>query len=341
MSSAGLSMKTRSPGRFILTGSATPTSKPTHSGAMRITPVRMRPLTLFERGAETPTVSLAALLSGERPGLSGDTEVTLEDYTDEILAGGFPAMRHGAGRARSAALGGYLERIVDVDLPELGLSVRHPQTLMRWLRAYAAATSTTTSFEKIRAAATSGAGVTPAKTTAIRYQQALERIWILDPVAAWAPTNNHLARLTGAPKHHLADPALAAHLVGIDQGALLSGEGPGLVQRDGSFLGALFESLTTLDVRVLAQVAEATTGHVRTRGGNHEIDLVAVRRDQKVVAIEVKLSATIHDKDVAHLRWFANELGDDLLDAIVISTGPAAYRRADGIGVVPLALLGP
>lgn len=329
------------PGRFILTGSATPTTRPTHSGAGRIVAIRMRPLTLVERGVETPSVSLRALLSGQRPELSGSTDVTLEDYTAEILAGGFPGMRLSSSRAQRAALDGYLDRIIDTDLPEVGVQVRRPETLRRWVRAYAAATSTAASYEKIRDAATGGEDEKPAKTTTAPYREALERLWILDPLPAYLPTRNHLKRLTSHPKHHLADPSLSARLVGVGARALLEGEGPTLVRRDGTFLGALFESLATLSTRVFAQAAEASTAHLRLEGGEHEVDLIVIRDDQRVVAIEVKLSATVEDRDVRHLRWLADKIGPDLLDAIVLTTGYEAYRRADGVGVVPLALLGP
>ncbi len=70
------------------------------------------------------------------------------------------------------------------------------------------------------------------------------------------------------------------------------------------------------------------------------MDLIVERADQRVVAIEVKLARTLTDEHVRHLRWLRERLGEDLLDAIVISTGPEAYRRRDGIGVVPAALLG-
>src|SRR3546814_5517783 len=89
--------------------------------------------------------------------------------------------------------------------------------------------------------------------------------------------------------------------------SLLRGEGPGLVRRDGTFLGALFESLATLDVRVFAQTSEATVAHFRTRGGEREVDLVVVRGDQRVVAIEVKLAQVIVDADVKHLTWLRSE----------------------------------
>jgi predicted AAA+ superfamily ATPase len=81
--------------------------------------------------------------------------------------------------------------------------------------------------------------------------------------------------------------------------------------------------------------------HLRTGGGEHEVDLIVVRGDDRVVGIEVKLARTIGDDDVRHLRWLRDQIGDDLLDAAVVTTGPEAYRRSDGIAVVPAALLGP
>lgn len=330
----------RTPGRFILTGSATPTDKPTHSGAGRIVSLRVRPLALPERGVAKPSVSLGALLDGSAGKIDGSTTTSLVDYTQEMLAGGFPGMRHTTERARRSALDGYLARIIDVDLPELGVEVRRPDTLRRWMQAYAAAISTTTSYDRIRDAATSGEDSKPAKTTTIPYRDALERVWILDPLDAWLPTHNHLSRLVAAPKHHLADPALAARLIGLDAAALLRGEGPTAIRRDGPYLGGLFESLVTLTVRVFAQAAEARVRHFRTRAAEREVDLVVERGDQRVVAVEVKLSATVDDHDVRHLLWLRSQLGDDFIDGVVVSTGPYAYRRSDGIAVVPLALLG-
>ena len=328
------------PGRFVLTGSATPERAGTHSGAGRIVTLRMRPLTLPERGIEVPTVSLQRVLTGSRPEVEGSTVVNLDAYVKEILAGGFPGMRPSSDRARRAALNGYLDRIVDTEIPELGVQVRHPGTLRRWLSAYAAATATTASYDTIRDAASTGEGGKPAKTTTIPYREALERIWILEPLQAWAPTNNHLSRLTFTPKHHLVDPALAARLSGISSETLLSGKGPEAIPRDGTFLGSLFESLTTMSLRVFAQASEARVFHFRTKGGEREVDLIVERDDHRIVAIEVKLSATVDDKDVKHLLWLREQLGENFLDGIVITTGAHAYRRTDGIAVVPLALLG-
>jgi uncharacterized protein len=113
------------------------------------------------------------------------------------------------------------------------------------------------------------------------------------------------------------------------------------IPRDGTLLGGLFESLTTIDVRVYAQSAEARVGHLRTAAGEHEIDLIVERDDGRVVAIEVKLAADVDDADVRHLKWLKERIGDDLIDMVVVTTGQYAFRRNDGIGVVPAALLGP
>ena len=328
-------------GSFLLTGSASPTEPPTHSGAGRIVQVRLRPMTLAERGIDAPTVSLRQLLQGGRGPVSGRTDVNLERYVQEILASGFPGLRGLSDRLARAQLDGYIDRIIDRDFDEVGRQVRRPGTLRRWMQAYAAATATTTSYEKIRDAATSGHGEKPARATTQPYRDVLERLWILDPVPAWLPTRSRLARLSAPPKHHLADPALAARLLGVDAATLLHAQPAGPpITREGTLLGALFESLVTLNVRVYAQAAEARTAHLRTWSGGREVDLI-VERGQQILAIEVKLGQTPEERDVRHLLWLRDELGEELADAIIITTGQAAYRRPDGIAVIPAALLGP
>ena len=94
------------PGRFLLTGSATPAEAPTHTGAGRIITVQMRPLSLAERGLATPTVSLDDLLTGKRPRLEGAAVVGVEQYTDEIIRSGFPGIRLHPDRVRRGLLDG-------------------------------------------------------------------------------------------------------------------------------------------------------------------------------------------------------------------------------------------
>jgi predicted AAA+ superfamily ATPase len=282
------------------------------------------------------------LLQGKRPNLTGESPVTLQAYAEEIVASGFPAIRKLSGRALRAQLESYIARVVDKDFQELGHVVRNPELLRRWMRAYAAASSTTATLETIRDAATSGEGAKPSRDSVNNYRSALERLWMLDPVPAWIPSRNPIGRLSHPDKHQLVDPALAASLLGVTDEALLQGEDAGIdIPRDGTLLGHLFESLVTQSVRVYAQAGEADVRHLRTKNGRHEVDLIVVRPDQRVLAIEVKLARTVDEDDVKHLLWLRDEIHDDLLDAVVITTGPHGYRRKDGIAVVPAALLGP
>lgn len=329
------------PGRFLLAGSAVPPEAPVHSGAGRIVNVRMRPLSLAERGLGPPVVSLAELLSGRGSGLDATTGVDMPAYAEEIVASGFPAIRGLPPRVRRALLDGYVDRIAQRDFREQGHPVRRSEALLAWMRAYAAASSTNASYTRILDAATPGEADKPARSTTEAYRHVLTDLWILDPVPAWLPSHNALHRLAQAPKHHLADPALAARLLGVGADALLRGDEAGpTALRDGALLGRLFESLVTLSVRVYAQASEARVHHLRTRNGDHEIDLIVERGDGRVLAVEVKLSPLVTHEDVRHLAWLRERIGDDLLDAIVITTGRHAYRRRDGIGVLPLASLG-
>ena len=112
-----------------------------------------------------------------------------------------------------------------------------------------------------------------------------------------------------------------------------------MVPHDGTLLGNLFESLVAMSIRTYAQSVGGYAYHLRSEGGRHEVDFL-VEASGGIIAFEVKLNAAITGTDVRHLLWLREQLGTDLIDAVVITTGSDAYRRPDGIAVVPLALLG-
>jgi predicted AAA+ superfamily ATPase len=208
-----------------------------------------------------------------------------------------------------------------------------------WLRAYAAATSTDANYEAILAAATPGEADKPASETVRGYREALSRLFVVDPVPAWIPSFSPLRRLNKAPKHHLVDPALAARLVGVGREGLLRGQGTSMTPAGSTWFGALFESLVTQSVRTYAE--GAAVGHLRTKGGQQEIDLIVETDNLRVLAIEVKVSESVTPRDTLHLNWLESKLGDRLVDKVVINTGPYAYRTKDGTAIVPLSLLSP
>jgi uncharacterized protein len=293
-----------------------------------------------ERHVETPTVSLAALLEGNSD-IDGTTQLRVAEYVEEIVASGFPAIRPLTPRVRRAELDAYLENVVHREFPEQGYPVRKPEVLRSWLAAYAAATSTTTAYTKILDAATAGLPNKPAKETTLTYRDALSSLWLLDAIPPWIPSHNHLDRLAQAPKHQLADPALAARLLGLDGPALLRADQGRTELSEGTILGALFEHLAALSVHTYAEAAEARVAHLRTRNNDHEVDLIVQRGDGRVLAIEAKLADRVTDADVKHLHWLRTRIRTDMIDALILYTGEHAYRRPDGVAVIPLALLGP
>jgi predicted AAA+ superfamily ATPase len=330
------------PGRFILAGSALPQGAAIHSGAGRIIPVRMRPYSLAERALADPTVSLADCLSGQTTDIGGSTDLSFVDYAQEITASGFPALRQLSAPVRTAQLTAYLDAIVNREFAEQGLSVRRPETLRRWLRAYAAAPGTTANYTAILNAATPGELQKPSAGTTIAYRDILSSLWMLDEVGPWDPAGTSISRVAQTPKHFLADPALSALLINLDERTLIAGPlEPSFGPTYGSIAGRLFEALVALSLQTYATSANARVSYLRTRSGDHKIDII-IQRGQQIVAIEVKLSPRVEAADGRHLIWFRDKLGPALSEAMIITTGPHAYRRVDdGILVVPAALLGP
>ncbi|MCL3777889.1 MULTISPECIES: AAA family ATPase [unclassified Actinomyces] len=333
------------PGRFILTGSASPAQAPVHTGAGRIATMRMRPLSLTERGIETPTVSLASLLVGNSSEtVGGATHVGLDQYVDEILRSGFPAIRELPPLAREAQLDSYLEQTALHDLADG--TPRRARGLQDWMQAYAAGISTCATYDAINSLAGGRDGGPLASSTARTYRDILEAVWFLDPLPGWSPSENEFSRLTGMDKHQMCDPALAARLLGLGAASLLGVGRPSMttprgVPRRTRLLGPLFESLVIQSTQVYADLCGARVHHLRTKGGRQEIDIVVEGADRRVVAIEVKAGAAPRPGTTRHLTWLRDRLGDRLADAVVVTSGRRAYRDEDGIAVVPAALLGP
>lgn len=333
------------PGRFILTGSATPSQAPVHTGAGRIVNLRMRPMSLVERGLDTASVSLRALLEGARStAVEGSTRASLDDYVQEIICSGFPGIRNLPPAARNAQLDTYVEQTSRHDVD--GVSGRRVRSLQDWVRAYAAAVSTTATFTKITQLVTQSREVGLASATARSYRDALENLWVLDPVRGWSPSENDFSRLTTADKHQLCDPALAARLLNLGAAGILGIGNPPVIKpadapRRSRMLGPLFESLVTQSVQVYASLCDAQVRHLRTKAGLQEVDLIVEGPERRIVAIEVKATAAPRPGDTRNLLWLRERLGNRLADAVVVTTGQHAYRDEDGVAVVPASLLGP
>ena len=328
-------------GAFILTGSKQSTNPLIHSGAGRIVPVRMRPLSLAERFALPQMVELSDCLSG-RIGtrIRIDSPITFPQYIHEIVRTGLPEIYHSDDDIRAALLLSYIKNITDREFRLQGILVRQPEVLRNWMRSYAAAVGTTASYNKILDAATGGQDQKPARQTTESYRAALESLWLIDDLPYWSEGEDFFGRLKQAPKHYLADPGLEAYLLDLEEQDLTRGtKETGYDIQYGSITGRLFESLCAMSLRTYAELCGARVSYLRSHDGAREIDFI-VQKGQSLLAIECKIGSTVSDSDVRHLNWFEEKVGDRVKEKIVLTTGERAYRRKDRVLVIPAALFG-
>lgn len=321
------------PGQYILTGSAVPVDDDRrHTGAGRFAHVRMRPMSLFESGESTGAMSLAALMTGERP-TAPATELSVPDLADLIVRGGWPLNLRLSTAAAARANADYLRTIAEVDVPRVD-SRRGPQLATRLTGALARNTAMELKVARL-VAAVSAQGDPIARTTAYNYLAVLERLMLLEPQPAWSTHLRSRARLRTAPRAHLVDPSLAAAAMQA---------GPERLLGDVRTMGLLFESLVVRDLRVYADVLDAEVCHYRD-SNDAEVDAVVQTRGGAWGAFEVKLGTGSIDAWAAKLLKFAadvdtEKVGPPVVLAVVTGTG-YGYTRPDGVVVLPVGALGP
>lgn len=324
------------PGQFILTGSVTPADDQTrHTGAGRMSRVRLRPLTLFEVGVSSGAMSLEALLAGTAPQRASATGASYRDLLHQLVVGGWPGARAaGSARAAQAFYADFIEEIARTDVHATrGGNRTAPARLRRVLAALARSTATRVADTTL-SADVGGAGNPVDRGTIHADIDALTRVFVLDDVQAWAPALTARARLRGAPVRHFADPALAAALLRA---------GPDKLANDATLAGRLFESLVARDLRVYADALGAGIYSYRDNT-NLEVDLIVERPGGPWAAFEVKLAVRECDAAAATLHRLAAKVAVGSHDApaalgVIVPTGPA-YRRPDGVYVLALDTLG-
>ena len=315
------------PGQFILTGSAVPADDVTrHTGAGRLTRLRLRPMSLFETGRSSGAVSLRALLAGAAP-RSAESALSIEELAGQVCRGGWPGNLQRSVNQALQANRAYLDEIRRVDVGRVDETRRDPAKVGDLLRSFARNVAT------YAAASTMAADLN--NHTADAYLTALERLMIVEDQPAWAPHLRSRSRLRGAPKRHFVDPSLAVAALRADPDRLL---------RDLAWFGFLFESLVVRDLRVYAQHRDAEVLQYRDNTGL-EVDAIVQAADGTWAAFEVKLGAGMIDAAAATLLRFARRVDPARSRApaalAVIVAGGYGYVRGDGIGVIPIGALGP
>ncbi|MEO6208353.1 MAG: DUF4143 domain-containing protein [Candidatus Limnocylindrales bacterium] len=320
------------PGRFILTGSAVPVDDTTrHSGALRFTRLRMRPMSLAESGHSTGDVSLAALLAGEDP-RAADPGLTISALAERVAVGGWPALLGRSIDQALVALRGYLDETRRVDMVRLDGTRRDPENVARVLRSLARNVATSASARAI-AADVGGADGPIDYHTVLDYVNGLTRLFIVEDLPAWSPALRSRSILRAAPTRHFVDPSLA--VAALDTR-------PERLVRDVQTFGLLFESLVVRDLRIYAQAVDATVFHYRDNNGL-EADAIVQGRDGRWAAFEVKLGQAAIDLAANNLLRLADRIDTEKHGApvalAVITGWGVAYRRADGVSVIPVGAL--
>ena len=320
-------------GQFILTGSSVPEDDiARHTGAGRISRLRLRTMTCREMGVSTGEVSLGDLLQG-RFDRCARSELRVEDLTAHICRGGWPSDRELSASACLTARVDYLEEVRRVDVSRVDGVSRNPENVGRLLRSLARNVATTVSARTLAAERWRGRG--PPRSGHGSKLPARARQADGDRGApAWSPRLRSRSRLRSAPKRHFVDPSLAVAVLGTSPGRLL---------RELDFLGFLFESMVYRDLSVYARAWDAQVYHYRDNTGL-EVDLVVQARGGDWCAFEVKLGGGQVDAAANALLRFRDRLDLTAVGrpgTLAVITGSGyGYRRDDGVCVIPLEALG-
>jgi predicted AAA+ superfamily ATPase len=321
------------PGQFILTGSAVPPDDETrHTGALRITRIQMRPMTLFETGHSDGSVSLKDLLAGAAV-RSADRGLDVRELAQVIAVGGWPAIQDLELEAALQAVRSYLDEIRRVDISRVGRSRRDPDRVAVLLRSLARNVSTYASVATL-AADTTGGDEPIKRDTVADYLDALRRLKIVEDQPPWAPHLRSKYVLRSEAKRHFVCPSLAVAAVRAS---------PATILRDPNYLGFLFESMVTRDLRVYAQASDAEV--LQYKDQDLEVDAVVRAIDGHWAAFEIKLGQGQIDEGVGNLLKFARRIdtskcGEPGALAVITGTG-YGYERNDGIKIIPVGALGP
>jgi predicted AAA+ superfamily ATPase len=322
----------RIPGQFILTGSAVPKDNAVaHSGTGRIARVKMHTMSLFESGESSGAVSLQALFDGTQEE-GAMSSLSVEDISYVICRGGWPAALAFPKDDALDVARNYVDAIVEEDVSRLDGMERNPQRVFNLLRSLSRNICTmATNATIMQDIATSEASMSA--PTFDSYMNALRRIFLVEDTPAWSPAMRSKSALRTAAKRNFVDPSIAAAVLRT---------GPEKLLADFNTFGFLFESLCHRDMRIYAQANDGDLYHYRDRN-NLEADMIVALRDGRWAAIEVKLGSKQIEEAAANLIKLSEKVDTDKLGQpsflMVLTGGQYAYKRADGVWVVPIGCL--
>lgn len=323
-------------GQFVLTGSAVPsdTKEITHSGTGRFTWLTMRPMSLFESGESTGEVSLNALFSQPEE-LDGESRLDIDRLAFLVCRGGWP---QAVGMRDEIALDqaiDYYDAVVHADINRVDNVKKDPERVKRLMRSYARNQGSQVPNTVIaQDIAANNEAAFDAETVAA-YLNALRKIFVVEDMPAWNPNLRSKTAIRSSNTRYYIDPSIAVAALGIGPQDLIS---------DLKTFGFLFETMCVRDLRIFADALNGEVYHYRDKEGL-ECDAVVHLRNGSYGLVEIKLGGDrLIEEGSANLKSLAEKIDTDKMKQpsflmVLTGTGNYAYRRPDGVYVVPLGCL--
>ena len=327
-------------GQFILTGSAAPLNsndkeKISHSGTGRIAWLIMRPMTLYESGESNGTVSIKDDLFTNNSSFAAINSLELEDIARLMCRGGWPgACIINSDKALKIA-DEYITAVTNIDISRVDNVKRSPEFTKRLMRSYARHQSTQASIATVYADIVSHDNESLSEETITSYINALKQLYVIEDVQAWNPNLRSKTAIRTSDTRYYTDPSLATASLGVGSKDLIN---------DLKTMGLIFETLVIRDLRVYAEANDGQLYHYRDKSGL-ECDAVIYLKNGTYGLIEIKLGGEESIKEGSEtLKRLSEKIDTDRMNApsflaVVTGVGNYAYRREDGIFVVPIGCL--
>nr|WP_318680293.1 DUF4143 domain-containing protein [uncultured Treponema sp.] len=323
-------------GHFILTGSAVPpkTDEIFHTGTGRFAWIKMRPMSLYESGESTGEVSLKEMFNQPEQ-LIATNKLNIDDLAFLICRGGWPeAVNMDKDVALDQAFD-YYNAIVNTDISRVDDVKRDPERAKRLMKSYARNQGSQTAYTVIRDDIAANDSELITDDTVYAYTNALRKIFVIEDMPAWNPNLRSKTAIRTSDTRYFIDSSIATASLGL---------GPDDLIKDLNTMGLFFETMCVRDLRIYAESIDGEVFHYRDKSGL-ECDTIVHLRNGSFGLIEIKLGGDkLIEEGAKNLKTFSNKIDTDKMKApsflmVLTGTGNFAYRRDDGVYVVPIGCL--
>lgn len=325
-------------GQFILTGSAVPaeTNQILHTGTGRIARVLMRPMSLYESGDSTGTISLLSLFDSPKSIAAENPISSLEDVAFLMCRGGWPILLNISKEHALVPAREYYNGLIHSDINRVDNTTRDVNKVKRFLRSYARLQGSQATIKDIVNDINGVGNVEITDPTVYSYLTALRNIFVVEDMHSWNPNLRSKTTIRSTDTRYFVDPSIATEALGVKPKDLV---------QDLNTMGLIFETLCVRDLRVYAQTLDGEVYHYRDKTGL-ECDAVVHLHDGRYGLIEIKLGGEANiEYGASRLKKLASKIDtvrmkEPSFMMVLIGAGPFAYqRKEDGVYVVPIECL--